>query len=169
MIDKKELRLYHISIERIKIMTVLLKEAFDKVSMLPETMQDEIARELLTELEVKTNEPKISEHVKKLVEDGKIEEAREVMYFIQPKSSTVLDSWQKALAYPAVRLSKSTGDKNIKKDAEWLQKNSTKYKGKWIALKNGKLLGAHESRIELRISLKQTSKLSGAMFFRIDK
>lgn len=149
-------------------MTVLLKEAFAKASMLPETMQDEIAKELLTELEIKTNEPKISEHVKKLVEDGQIEEAREVLYLIQPRTSTVLDSWQKALAYPTMKLTKSSGDTNLKKDAIWLQENSERYKGKWIALKKGKLLGAHESRIALRNSLKQSGKLSGAIFFRLD-
>lgn len=149
-------------------MTVLLKEAFVKVSMLPETLQDEIAKELLTELEVETHGQEISEHVKKLVENGQIAEAREVMYFLQPGNSTVLDRWQRALAYPGAKLSKSTGGENVKEDAVWLQDNSDKYKGKWIALKNGILLGAHESRIELRRSLKQAGKLPGAMFFRID-
>ena len=150
-------------------MTGLLKEAFANASMLPETMQDEIARELLPELEVETHESKISEHVKKLVEDGRITEAREVMHFLQPGTFTELDSWQRALAYPKTKLKKSAGVKNIMKDALWLQENSDKYKGKWIALKNGKLLGAHESRIELRHFLKQAGKLSGAMFFQIDK
>jgi hypothetical protein len=137
--------------------------------MLPETMQDELARELLMEIEVEVNEPKISKHVKKLVEAGQIEEAREVIYFLQPGTSTVLDSWQRALVYPTAKLTKSTGEKNLKKDTIWLQENSDKYKGKWIALKNGKLLGAHESRIELRNSLKQKDKLPEAMFFRVDR
>jgi hypothetical protein len=149
-------------------MTVLLKEAFVKVSMLPETLQDEIARELLMELEVETHGQKISEHVKKLVENGQIAEAREVMYFLQPGTSTVLDSWQRALAYPGAKLNKSAGGENIKADAAWLQDNSDKYKGKWIALENGILLGAHESRIELRYSIKQAGKLPRAMFFRIE-
>jgi hypothetical protein len=150
-------------------MTVLLKEAFAKASMLPETIQDEIAKELLTELEVEIHEPKISEHVKKLVEDGQITEAREVMYFLQPGTSTVLDSWQRTLAYPQARLNKAAGgENNIKKDALWLQNNSDKYKGKWIALNNGILVGAHESRIELHRSLKQAGKLAGVMFCRID-
>jgi len=33
-------------------MTVLLKEAFDKVSKLPEAQQDKIAKEILAEIEV---------------------------------------------------------------------------------------------------------------------
>lgn len=116
-------------------MTVLLKEAFAKASMLPETIQDEIAKELLTELEVEIHEPKISE----------------------------------PLAYPQARLDKAAGgENNIKKDAVWLQNNSDKYKGKWIALNNGILVSAHESRIELHRSLKQAGKLAGVMFCRID-
>jgi hypothetical protein len=153
---------------RKKNMTVLLKEAFAKMSMLPETLQDEIAKELLAEFEVETHGQKISEYVKKLVENGQIEEAREAMSTLQPGTSAVLDGWQRALAYPKVKLNKSTEGENIKEDAVWLQNNSDRYKGKWIALKNGILLGAHESRLELRHSLKQAGKLPGAMFFRID-
>lgn len=149
-------------------MTVLLKQAFAKVSLLPETLQDEIAKELLAELEAEIHAEEVSEHVKKLVEEGQIAEAREVIYSIQPGISNVLDSWQRALAYPEAKLNESAGGENIKADAAWLQDNSEKYKGKWIALKNGILLGAHESRIELHRSLKQAGKLPGAMFFRID-
>jgi hypothetical protein len=37
-------------------MTILLKEAFEKVSKLPEEFQDEIARELLAEIHEKADE-----------------------------------------------------------------------------------------------------------------
>ena len=149
-------------------MTVLLKEAFDKVSKLPETLQDEIAKEILAEIEEDTHGQKISEHVKKLVENGQIEDARDVLSTIQPGISAALDNWQRALSIPKAKLDESSEGKNLKEDALWLQNNSVKYKGKWIALKNGILLGAHESRIELRHSLKQAGKLSGTVFFRID-
>ena len=149
-------------------MTGLLKEAFDKVSKLPETLQDEIAKELLEELEAEARWKKISEHVKKLVENGQIADAREVLSTIQPGTSTVLDNWQRALSIPKAKLDKSAGGENIKKDALWLQNNSDKHKGNWIALKNGILLGANESRVELRRSLKQAAKLPGTMFFRIE-
>lgn len=149
-------------------MTGLLKEAFDKVSKLPETLQDEIAKEILAELQAETQWKKISEHVKNLVENGQIEEAREVLSTIQPGTSTVLDNWQRVLSNPKAKLEKSAEGENIKKDVFWLQNNSDKYKGNWIALRNGILLGAHKSRIELRRSLKRADKLAGTMFFRID-
>ncbi len=151
-------------------MTVLLKEAFDRVSKLPETLQDNIAKELLEEFEAETPWKKISQQVKNLVENGKIADAREVLSNIPPGTSTTLDNWKRALENPKAKLDKSTArqGESIKKDALWLQDNSDKYKGKWIALKNGILIGAHESRIELRRSLKQTDKLAGTMFFRVD-
>ena len=39
-------------------MTVLLKEAFDKASMLPEVLQDEIAKELLADIRKKVDDDK---------------------------------------------------------------------------------------------------------------
>jgi hypothetical protein len=155
---------------RSKPMTVLLEEAFDKVSKLPETLQDEIAKELLADIEAGSHIrwERMSERVKKLVENGQVDDARKVLSTIQPGVSTTLDKWQNALAEPKAILDKPAAKTNIKEDARWLHNNSEKYSGKWIALKNGKLLGTHESRLKLRHTLKQAAKLPGAMFFRID-
>jgi hypothetical protein len=149
-------------------MTVLLKQAFDKISELPETLQDEIAKELLADIEAETRWKKISEHVKKLVEDGDITDARNILSTIPPGVSIALDNWQKSLSRPKAKFEKSATGGESREDALWLQNNSEKYKGKWIALKNGILFGSHESRIELRRSLKKAGKLAGTMFFRID-
>jgi hypothetical protein len=150
-------------------MTVLLKQAFEKVSKLPETLQDEIAKELLTDIETGTRmEQRISEHVKQLVENNCIEDARDVLSNIQPGTSTALDNWQKVLSEPKAKVEKSATGGQTRKNALWLQNNSEKYKGKWIALKNNTFLGSHESRVELYQSLKKQGKLAGTMFFRID-
>lgn len=151
-------------------MTVLLEQAFDKVSKLPETLQDEIARELLADIETgfQVRLDRIAEQVKTLVEDGNVDEARKLAATIHPGASPTLDKWRNALAEPRAVLDKSTAKGNMKEDARWLRDNSEKYTGKWVALKDGKLLGAHESRVLLRQSLKQKAKLQGAMFFRVD-
>lgn len=60
-------------------MTVLLKEAFDKVSRLPEARQDEIAKEILAEIEAeerwdetfKKTEDKLGKLADKALEDFK--------------------------------------------------------------------------------------------------
>jgi hypothetical protein len=150
-------------------MSVLLKQAFDKVSKLPETLQDEIAKELLMDIETDTLwEKRISEHVKHLVENSRIEDARNVLSDIQPGTSAALDNWRKVLSEPKAKVEKSATGGQIRKNALWLQNNSEKYTGKWIALKNGTLLGSHKSLVELRLSLKKAGKLAGAMFFLID-
>ncbi|NIM13412.1 MAG: hypothetical protein GTO45_14955 [Candidatus Aminicenantes bacterium] len=149
-------------------MTVLLKQAFEKISELPETLQDEIAKELLADIEAEARWEKISEHVKKLVEEGRIMEARNILSTIPSGVSTALNNWQKALYEPKVKFEKFATGGESREDVLWLQNNSEMYKGKWIALKNGILYGSHESRIELRRSLKQAGKLAGTMFFRIE-
>lgn len=149
-------------------MTVLLEEAFDKVSRLPETLQDEIAKELLANIDTDSRWQKISEHVKNLVESNRVEDARKVLSTIQTGNSVTLDRWIKTLTEPKAVVEKGSSAKNIKDEAVWLKQNSEDYKGKWVALKNGELLGADKSRITLHTSLKQTGNLSGAMFFRID-
>ena len=105
--------------------------------------------------------------MKNLVENGRITEARNVLSDIQPGSSIKLDNWKRILAKPKAKISNSATGGKIKGDVAWLHKNSSHYKGRWIALKNGVLLDSDKSRVELHRSLKQAGKLSGAMFFRI--
>jgi len=38
---------------------------------------------------------------------------------------------------------KATGG-NMLKNMQWLQNHAAAYRGKWVALKNGKLMGSHE-------------------------
>lgn len=115
------------------------------------------------------SEELISEQIKTLVEDGNISEAREVLSTIQPGTSRKLDNWRNVLATPKVTLEQSGTGGSLQEDAGWLQQNSGEYKGRWVALKQGILLGNHTSRLELHRSLKQAGKLAGALFFRIEE
>lgn len=111
---------------------------------------------------------KISNHIKKLVESGRLEDARNVLSTIEPGISAELDNWHQTLSMPKAKQNPTASGGSIKEDALWLRNNSKNYKGKWIALKNGVLLGSHISRLELRRSLQQENKLDGAMFFKIE-
>jgi len=62
---------------------------------------------------------------------------------------------------------KATGG-NMLKNTLWIQKNAAAYRGKWVALKNGKLLGSHESQVELYRNLKESGNISGSVFFRVE-
>ena len=146
-------------------MTELLKQAYDKVSTLPEEIQDRIARELLEDIDSDAHWKKVSDQLRTLVENSQVEEAREVLATVPPGVSEELDAWLKVLPVPKAYLSPPESDGNSKLDVLWIHHNADKYKGKWVAIKNGELLGADESRIELRNTLKSAGNLKGATFF----
>ncbi len=78
-----------------------------------------------------------------------------------------LDYWKKVLAVPVARPAGPGSGGDMRKDILWFEMNADNYKGKWVALKDGVLIGSHESRAELRISLKQSGRLFGTTFFRL--
>ncbi len=49
-----------------------------------------------------------------------------------------------------------------KANASWLKENSASFRGQWIALKEGNLLGADPSRLELTRKLRAAKNLAGA-------
>jgi hypothetical protein len=53
------------------------------------------------------------------------------------------------------------------KNIAWLEKYHQDYTGKWIALHDGHLLGAHESFIELRRAIKKAVQLRLAVFINL--
>lgn len=105
--------------------------------------------------------------IRRLVEDGSLEEARHLLSLIPVGISDKFDNWHRVLAKPKVKAEKLATGQNIKTNFSWVQNESGKYKGKWVALKHGKLLGSHESRTELHQIIKQTDNLNGAMFFKV--
>jgi hypothetical protein len=46
----------------------------------------------------------------------------------------------------------------------WLREHKHEYRGKWVALRAGVLLGAHESRVALHRQLEQRGELAGSAF-----
>jgi len=87
---------------------------------------------------------------------------------IPSEFSDKADYWHKVLAVPNVIQKKTATGGNIREDILWIQNNAESYKGKWVALKSGVLLGSHEKRAELQKILKQSEKLADAMFFQIE-
>ncbi|MBW2060561.1 MAG: hypothetical protein JRI95_03240 [Deltaproteobacteria bacterium] len=109
--------------------------------------------------------------VKDLVEDGRVVDARHLLSSIQvpPGLSTKLDTWRKVLAEPRTKPREIATGGDLKKDALWLRKNASKYKGQWVALKDGALLGNDTSRVKLHHALKDEGCLNGALFVLIEE
>ncbi len=116
---------------------------------------------------IETDENLVSDHIRNLVEKGRVPEARNVLPVVRYKGSERLNHWKKVLALPKATVKKSATGNDNRKNALWFRENAHKYKGKWIALKDGVLLGSHKSRIELHQNLKQAGNLSGSLFSKI--
>jgi len=113
------------------------------------------------------NEKLILDRVRNLVENGHISEARNILSTIQHGISKKIDNWLKVLAKPKIKIGNSATGDGSKENALWIYRESLKYKGMWVALKKGVLIGYHNNRIELQQSLKEANKLSGATFFQV--
>ncbi len=115
------------------------------------------------------NSDRICEHIKALIETSRVLEARRIVSDIPPGVSTELDYWKKVLAEPVVRVTKPTTDRDPRKDMRWIEENADRYKGKWVALKRGELIGSHESLKALHGTLKRSGRLAGTFVFRVGK
>lgn len=49
----------------------------------------------------------------------------------------------------------------------WLREHKHEYRGRWVALRGGALLGADKSRVALHRRLEQSGELTGAAFARL--
>jgi hypothetical protein len=106
-------------------------------------------------------------NIRILVESGQISDARLLLSSIPSGISSKLDNWRRVLAIPKARIGKTATGVDIKQNSSWLLNNSGKFKGKWVALKEGILVGSHQSRLELHKQLTLTNKLKGTAFFKI--
>jgi hypothetical protein len=115
------------------------------------------------------DEVHILERIRNLIENGRVSDARHFLSVMPYEIFDKVENWRRVLARPRAKCQKSATGADLRKDSLWLRNNSDKFKGKWVALKQGSLLGSHESRIELHQLLKQAGKLHGAMFFKVEK
>jgi|GEM_PF-1163289 len=67
------------------------------------------------------------------------------------------------------RLGAPARKRSFQADFEWIRKNASQYRGDWIAVKEGKLLGNDRSRRALRSRLKEAGLLKGAAFFKVEE
>jgi hypothetical protein len=62
---------------------------------------------------------------------------------------------------------KATSKEGVRKNIEWLKTHHDEYKGQWIAINEGHLLGAHQNFVELRRTLKMAGLLPVALFINL--
>lgn len=114
-------------------------------------------------LEAGTTSPVVA-----LVTAGHIAEARQlVSLLLQATPSGSLANWSKVLAPPSAHADTSATGPSFTSNAAWLRANAGAYSGQWVALRDGTLLGADESRVRLQRALEARSDLAGATFVRL--
>lgn len=110
-----------------------------------------------------------SEEVKRLVESYRLLEARQ---FLEAVSQTLgpsekLAYWQRVLAKTKVLPGTPASSVGNFANVAWLRHHSRPYYGQWIALREGVLLGANESRSALRQQLMDSGTHQGAVFIKV--
>jgi hypothetical protein len=107
--------------------------------------------------------------IREAVQKGDIREARKMISEIHPHLSKVLDGWGRALTEPKGTLKGTSSGFSLKPNIVWLKNNSNQYKGQWVALRDGALLGNHANRTRLRAELRRLNKLKGALFVKVEE
>jgi hypothetical protein len=62
---------------------------------------------------------------------------------------------------------KATSAEGVRKNTAWIHKHYPEYKGQWIALNEGVLLGADENLVTLYKAIQKSGQLSVALFMSL--
>lgn len=111
----------------------------------------------------------IAEKVRRLVANGEVAEARTMLSEVPFGCCEQLDKWRRLLAEPVVKRQGVATGKNSRADILWIREKASQYKGQWVAIRDGQLLGHNKSRLILHTELKQSDNLNGATFFRVQE
>ncbi len=102
-----------------------------------------------------------------LVQGGRVSEARQLLSTVPENLSGTVENWRRVLAEPNAEPGISASGSSLSSDSLWLKENADRYQGRWVALKQGVMLGSHVSRRELHRRLKCAGALNGASFLRV--
>lgn len=107
--------------------------------------------------------------IKTLVESGRVREARRYLLGLRMsmEGRPEIDVWSQVLAEPVVISEHGATGGDLGINTAWLKQHASEYQGRWVALKQGVLLGSDKNRTELHRRLKSAGKLFGAMFARL--
>ncbi|MGA9852122.1 MAG: hypothetical protein WBR15_04260 [Gammaproteobacteria bacterium] len=105
-----------------------------------------------------------------LIKDGQISEARRHALFL-----TAINPYDESIARirsivdkPSVKLTQSATGKSIRGNMEWVKMHGSTYHGMWVALDNGSLLRADESRTKLQAWLKENNDTDHVMILKVE-
>jgi hypothetical protein len=110
----------------------------------------------------------IEARIRRLVELGDIHKARTIVSKFPGGVSSRIDRWRRLLAEPKVVQKTSGVDQDFKGNLAWIHHHANNYRGKWVALKDGKIIASSSSSIDLRAGLQEKGLLDGVLFFKVE-
>ncbi|KYF65475.1 hypothetical protein BE04_00915 [Sorangium cellulosum] len=109
-----------------------------------------------------------AEHVRRLVEANRVEEARRYVQELLAQGDTSVEGWAKVLRPPRVVPSPDRPRSDFAADYAWLRENRQAYLDRWVALQDGKLLDVDIALRALIERLTQRGQIDGAFIVQVD-
>lgn len=109
-----------------------------------------------------------SEHIRKLVEANRVEEARRYVQELLAQGDTSVEGWAKVLRLPRIVASPDRACSDFAADYAWLREHRQAYLDRWVALHDGKLLDTDVSLRALVERLTERGQIEGAFVVQVD-
>lgn len=110
------------------------------------------------------------EEIRVLIELGRWDEARRRLAALRARGASApwMAGMERAIAPGRVQVLASHGRGGSQESMAWLRAHGDEYRGQWVALRAGELLGSHPDRRELHRDLERRGLLDEALFARLD-
>lgn len=109
-----------------------------------------------------------AEHVRRLAEAGRVEEARRYVQEHLSGGDADLERWSQLLRPPLAKTSPRRSRGDFGADNAWLRENRDAFLGRWVALRDGKLLDSDATLRLLLDRLTASGSEDGAFIVRVD-
>ncbi|WP_438002727.1 hypothetical protein WME89_27630 [Sorangium sp. So ce321] len=109
-----------------------------------------------------------AEHVRRLVEANRVEEARRYVQELLAQGDTSVEGWAKVLRPPRIVASSDRARSSFAADYAWLRENRQAYLDRWVALQDGKLLDSDVALRALVERLTASGQIEGAFVVQVD-
>jgi len=123
-----------------------------------------LAEELTPEI------PGVCDQIRRLVEAGRVDEARRLLRDEQAKGTEAhaLGAWPKLLAMPKAVARPRTGREDFLENMQWARDHRAAHRGEWVALRNGALVDSDRSYRALHDRLVSAGLAREALIVKID-
>ncbi|MFO0589642.1 MAG: hypothetical protein U0441_19040 [Polyangiaceae bacterium] len=109
-----------------------------------------------------------SEHVRRLVEANRVDEARSYVSERRARGEAALESWERLLEPPRAAPEPGSRPTDVTADHAWLRANRDAFLGYWVALRGGTLLDSDVALRPMVDRLRTQGQLEGTLVVRVD-